>query len=348
MNNETPTVLDPDLLEQLEVLRGTPAFKIMEKHVVAIQRRRDEKVSRRASMTAVQLRRDKTRDLISEIELKHNERCHLHSVLALCGLPYRRPPKDAVDYIREYGRNSLVIQAGYLKNPDTGKMVCQGLPYGPKARLLMIHICTMAIRQNSYEIEVAESMSAFIRDLGFSVTGGEKGSISQFKEQLHRLAAARMQIGLWNGNRTTTINSQPIEAFDIWLPRDPNQKMLWSTRLYLDRKFFRSLKEHALPVDIRAMRAFAHSAKQIDIVLWLAYRIRTVKRPYLITWEILQSQFGSEVSRVRKFKEDFRDNMTVIQEVFPKLPAKLDEKGLRLFPSDVGGLFVAPKKAQPS
>ena len=29
-------------------------------------------------------------------------------------------------------------------------MVRQGTPYGPKARLIMIHICTMAIRQNRF------------------------------------------------------------------------------------------------------------------------------------------------------------------------------------------------------
>jgi hypothetical protein len=345
MNDDPVEIQDEDLLRDLENSRGSPAFGILERHLADIQRKRNEAKARRSAMTPVQRRRDTAREVIASGDLKPRDRYHVHSVLALCGLPYRRPADDATDYIREYGRNSLVVQSGYLKDPVSGKMVRQGLPYGPKARLLMLHICTMAIRQNSADIEIADSMSAFIRDLGFQVTGGEKGTINLFKEQLHRLAAARMQIGLWNGERSTTINSQPIEAFDIWLPRDPEQKMLWSTKIHLDQKFYSSLKEHALPVDIRAIRSFANSAKQIDIILWLGYRLRTVKRSYEIKWSLLHDQFGSSVGRIRRFKEDFREDLKAIMEVFPKLPVKLAETGLLLMPCDVESLFVIPKKA---
>jgi len=49
------------------------------------------------------------------------------------------------------------------------------LPYGPKPRLLMVHFCTMAMRNNSPDIEIEDSMSAFIRALGFEVRGGRRG-----------------------------------------------------------------------------------------------------------------------------------------------------------------------------
>lgn len=337
-------ITDPDLLQQLDEARGTPAFRLIQRRLIAIQQRRNETLIRRNSLSPVKKRRDRTRELITENEFKHNERYHLHSVLALCGLPYRRPPDDMQDYIREYGRNSLVIQAGFLKDPMTGKMTRQGLPYGPKARLMMLHICTMALRQNSPEIELADSMSAFIRELGFHVTGGKKGTINLFKQQLHRLAAARMQIGLWNGQQSRTINSQPIENFDIWLPTDTNQKTLWSTKLCLDQKFYDSLRQHALPVDIRAIRSFANSAKQIDLILWLAYRLRNLERPYEIRWNVLRDQFGSSVSRSRKFKESFNEDLNAIRDVFPSLPVQLTETGLRLMPSSSEALFAGPRK----
>src|SRR4051795_13228250 len=113
-----------------------------------------------------------------------------------------------------------------------------------------------------------------------------------------------MRIRLWEGNRALTVNSQPIEAFDIWLPRDPDQRILWSSTLTLDERFYRSLKDHALPVDIRSLRAFASSARQIDIILWMAYRLRSVRKPYIITWELLKEQFGASVKRDRKFREE--------------------------------------------
>jgi hypothetical protein len=344
---ERTEVVDADLLAELEKVRGGPAFDTYARHLARMQHERNAKAARHREMTPIQRRRDEIRELIAKVSLGDADRYHIHSVIALCGLPYRRPLDEQADYVREYGRNSLVVQPGYLKDPLSGKMVRQGTPYGPKARLIMLHICTMALRQNSYEIEVADSMSAFIRDLGFAVTGGERGTINQFKEQLHRLAAARMQIGLWDGNRSLTVNSQPIEAFDIWLPRDSDQRMLWSSTLILDERFYRTLKEHALPVDIRTLRAFASSARQIDIILWMAYRLRSVKRPYLITWELLKEQFGAGVKRDRKFREEFADDIRLISEVIPNLPAKLSDRGLMLYPSDPERLFVPPKPKLP-
>lgn len=345
--NERPAITDKDLKEQLEQAQGSFTFDVMRRHLEDVQRERDETRARRAGMTAVERRRDEIRERLADEDFKDEDRYHVHSVLALCGLPYRRPPDQAREYLREYGRNSLVVQAGYLKDPHSGRMESQGLPYGPKARLLMLHICTTALRQNNHKIEIADSMSAFIRDLGFAVTGGQRGTIAQFKEQLHRLAASRIQIGLWNGHRSTTINSQPIEAFDIWLPRDPNQPTLWANTLHLDQKFFQSLKEHALPVDIRVLKAFAHSARQIDIILWLAYRLRQVQKPYMITWNVLKEQFGADNTYMRSFKQTFSEDVAAIQEVFPKLPTLLTEKGLRLTPLDPEALFVAPKQTLP-
>jgi replication initiator protein len=347
MNDDPVEIQDEDLLCDLENSRGSPAFGILERHLADIQRKRNEAKARRSAMTPVQRRRDTAREVIASGDLKSRDRYHVHSVLALCGLPYRRPADDATDYVREYGRNSLVVQSGYLKDPISGKMVRQGLPYGPKARLLMLHICTMAIRQNSADIEIADSMSAFIRELGFQVTAGrrERLAFSRNNSTDSPQPACKSACGMGNGPPQSIANPSRLEAFDIWLPRDPDQKTLWSTKIHLDQKFYSSLKEHALPVDIRAIRSFANSAKQIDIILWLGYRLRTVKRSYEIKWSLLHDQFGSSVGRIRRFKEDFREDLKAIMEVFSKLPVKLTETGLLLMPCDVESLFVIPKKA---
>lgn len=334
---------DPDLRKASEGLNPDDYFEGRTlRSLIQEQEERDKKAEHLASLAPVVRRREIVRDNLAAPFLDEN-RHFLHSVLATCGLPYRRPPDDQTDYISEYFRSSLVVQAGYLKDPVTGKMVKQGLPYGPKARLMLLHICTLALKHNSNEIEIAESMSAFIRDLGFEVTGGARGTIAQFKEQLHRLAAAHMQIGLWRGEVTTTLKTQPIEAFDVWLPNNPNQKMLWNSRLVMDVKFFRTLREHALPVDIRGMRAFAHSAKQIDIVLWLFSRLNQLEAPVPISWSTLKDQFGRDIQRDRKFKESFAEDWRAITEVYPKLRSKVTEGGLVLHHGD-GEIMLVPSK----
>ena len=333
--NTAKPIFDADLAARLENLHGE-FREVMYRNLLAIQEKRDAA----KALSPVQRRRIETRELVAGQRAEEADRHHIHSVIALCGLPYRDPGTGVREHLREYGKSSLAIQAGYLKDPLTGKMAPQGLPYGPKARLLLLHICTMAVRQKSAEIEIADSMSAFIRDLGFPVTGGERGTLRQFKEQLNRLAASRMQIGLWNGDAATTINAQPIRSFDIWLPQDAGQRMLWSSTLRLDSEFFESLRQHALPVDIRALRAFSQSARQIDMLLWLGYRLRSVSRRYVITWPTLMEQFGSNVARARKFKEMFADDLAAMKEVFPALPVELGHDGITLRPCDPEQVFA--------
>lgn len=341
-------VRDADLRKSIQKIDPTDQFgRMVLRNAIDEQQRRDQKAAYLATLTPVTRRREVIRDVLSE-PFSDENRYFMHSVLATCGLPYKKPPDGESDYINEYGRSSLVVQAGYLKD-HSGKMVKQGLPYGPKARLLLLHICTLALRQNTNDIEVSDSMSAFIREMGFEVTGGKRGTIAQFKEQLHRLAAARMQIGLWRGDSTTTISTQPIEAFEVWLPTHPDQKMLWNTRLIMDEKFFRTLKQHALPVDMRTMRAFAHSAKQIDMVLWLFSRLNQLEKPIAINWATLKAQFGRDIqSRDRKFRQSFAEDWKAIQDVYPQLRSHLTETGIVLNPGDSDIMLVPSKRTLPS
>jgi hypothetical protein len=335
---------DADLIEQFNQLspfaqrHGFHAYR-------RLQHERNQARQRRAAMTPTQRRRDDLRQL-ADSGLLDTERHYIHSVLALCAMPYRRPPDDQRDYVREFGRSSLVLQAGYLRDPHSGKMVKQGLPYGPKPRLLMVHLCSQAMRTNSAEIAIDDSLSAFIRALGFDVTGGERGTIAAFKEQLHRLAATHMQIGLWTGEQSRTINTQPFESIDLWMPDHPDQRMLWPTTVRFDPRFFASLQRHALPVDVRVLKAFSQSARQMDLVMWLGYRLPSLKEPLKIGWAKLQEQFGKMGGDPYKFRQTFSQDCAAVTEVFGRLPVQLDDTGLLLRPADPRDLLLPAKRTR--
>jgi hypothetical protein len=176
----------------------------------------------------------------------------LHTVLAQCGLPYREP--GTRDYFRENGRASLVVSAGHLFDPVKRRPILQGIPYGAKPRLLMIHLCTEAVRTQSPKIRIAESMSGFMRELGLKVTGGREGTIARFKEQLNRLAASRIQLMMAFDDRAVVMNPAPvIKQFDVWFPEDPRQRMLWPSEVTLSSEFFETLISHAMPLDPLAL-----------------------------------------------------------------------------------------------
>jgi len=255
----------------------------------------------------------------------------LHTILAQCGLPYRNP--NTRDYIRQNGRASLIVSAGHLLDPETRKPVLQGVPYGAKPRLLMIHLCTEAIRSQSATIPIADSMSAFMRSLGLKVTGGKKGTIGTFKEQLNRLAASRMQLIMDYGKTGTTINPAPlIKQFDVWFPTDARQRVLWPSEVTLSSEFYDSLKIHALPMDPRAVRALQHSARALDIYAWLTHRLPRVKETngVKISWAALHAQFGPDVIDNRTFRRQFTKAMKQALAVYPKAKVESEDGGIRL------------------
>ncbi len=353
-------VRDEDLIRTVEQARGTITYKATLTVAQATQAKRDaeraaaqrqldavqEAERQRAGLTRDARRRHIIREVIENEPATPENIQHIHSVLALCGLPYREP-KGVTSFFKEYGRNTLAINAGRLTNPVTGEMEMQGIPYGPKARLMLLHLCTEAVRQRTPKIEVAGSLSGFIRDMGFPVTGGDRGTLRQFKEQLNRLAACSMQIGLWDGTRASTLNVPPFRQMDVWLPInvDPDQGLLWSSTITFHRDFFDNLLQHALPVDMRAARAFAGSARKLDLLFWVGYRLSRLERPLRLTWDNLYKQFGSENGSIRSFRQEFRKDVAHLTEVFPRLRLTLDDGGMQLLPSDLKDLLVPPKAA---
>ncbi len=245
----------------------------------------------------------------------------LHVVLAQCGLPYRDPKLAQPFYEKRNGRISIVLTPGVLLDPVTRRPALQGIPYGAKPRLLMIHLCTMATKTSSPEIDIAASMSAFMRDLGLSVSGGKQGSIARFKEQLNRLAATRMQLLFQDEERASMVNPSPaISRYDVWFPKDPDQRVLWPTTLTLSQEFFASLQAaNAVPLDGRAVIALQHSAMALDVYTWLAHRLRRipVNKPAIISWQALKDQFGPEYSTERKFRQDFKRALDQVLQVYP-------------------------------
>ena len=96
---------------------------------------------------------------------------YLHVILAQCRLPYRELPEATPFYKKRNGRTSIILTPGVLLDPKTRRPALQGIPYGAKPRLLMIHLYTQAKLTRSPVVEIGGSMSAFMADLGLAVTG---------------------------------------------------------------------------------------------------------------------------------------------------------------------------------
>ena len=126
------------------------------------------------------------------------------------------------------GNVHLEVNAGKAMHPDLGRLVALGLPFGPKARMILMHINQQALKQQTPEIEIQESLSKFVRrTLNLEPKGRNMRIV---KDQLGRLSAASITLGVVRDGHATTVNSHIVTAFDIWFPKDDRQRVLLPTK----------------------------------------------------------------------------------------------------------------------
>lgn len=266
-----------------------------------------------------------------------------HSVLCQTFLPYRNPGDDVKVWQQKQGNVSLAVQAGRVFNKE-GVLEDVGLPYGTKARLILAHINSEAIKTQSRVIDVEDSMSAFIKRIGLNLDGR---TIKEVKEQLRRLSSAKLSLGFSDGVRGVQYDLQIINAFDLWFPKNEKQRILWPSRVQLSEDYFQSLMNHAIPLDERALAALSHNAMALDIYSWLAQRLHRIqtKDVHFVSWENLKTQFGQGYERMNDFKKIFRKTLATVRTQYQT--AQIDEvtnKGfnLKLSPPPVSHKDVMP------
>jgi hypothetical protein len=253
-----------------------------------------------------------------------------HSVLCQTCLPFRDPGDDARVWERVNGGVRLKVLAGEAMHPLRGDFVPVGLPFGPKARLVLMHINQQALLSQSPCIEIEDSLTRFVRRMLKLDTGGR--TIRVVKEQLSRLSAASIRLGLVKEGKATTVTSQIVTAFDIWFPKDERQRVLWPSTVQLSLDYWESLKTHAVPLDETAVAALSHSALALDIYAWLAQRLHRVPEGAsgLLVWPVLHSQFGLGYARLNDFRKYFQVALKQVVAVYPKARIDLDRRGMTI------------------
>jgi hypothetical protein len=253
----------------------------------------------------------------------------LHTVQCQCGIPYKNPGDDVREWDRKQGNASLRIEAGSAIDPRTGNFTKLGLPYGEKPRLVLIHLATEAVRTGSPVVDVEESMTAFARSLGLETNGQQLRSL---KDQLARLASSTVRMGVVEEGRAVQVNTQFVAAFDLWFPKQADQRVLWPSSVRLSEEYFQSLGKHAVPLDHRAVGILASSSMALDVYVWLAQRLHRVAagKPQRITWAALNEQFGQGFARVRDFRRRFLQTLHHVQAAYPTAKLSADEVGVTL------------------
>jgi hypothetical protein len=250
----------------------------------------------------------------------------------MTSLPHKRLQDATREWYRENGRYSLMIEPGKIIRSNRPQFF--GIPYGARARMILLYLCTQAVRKNSRRIEIGRSMNAWLGRMGIA-SGGE--SYTAVREQANRISACRMTIA-WRGeNGVEGFKRENIidGMLSVPAPEAERQVSLWEDEVELTESFFQALKAHPVPLWEPALRVISNQSLVIDIYVWLTYRLRTVERPQTVSWIALQAQFGPEYARLRDFRRRFADALQQALAVYPEANVGCDERGVVLRPSSL-------------
>ena len=262
--------------------------------------------------------------------------------MALCSLP-RSNPGNRLRYVRHNGPYTLVMTSGFNNK----------LPYGNLPRLLLAWVTTEAVRTQSRELILGDSLSDFMRELGvYSSSGGKH---IRMRNQMRRLFNAHVQLIYKDERGEARVSSSVADRTEFWWnPRRPEERSLWESKIELGEKFFNEILRHPVPIDMNTLKALKRSSLGLDLYLWAVYRTFSLKRPMRLSWPTLYRQFGVDPSRasdkrtVDNFRTDCLRELKKIKLAWPGLNYSLGKGVLMLSPStpSITSVAASPRLAQ--
>jgi len=289
----------------------------------------------RPARTEVEIRRAAAEVLSAEREVNY-----LARVFAQIGLPYKDPDKDPAEPLKGWGRRNgnltLLIQPGIYLDP-VGQPVSRGFPFGSTPRLLLAWMSTEVVRTKEPELVLGESLTGFMRALELRPTGGKTGTIRRLREQMERLFNATFVVN-WNDTGSSGAVRVPVSSqYQLFWGEDGGGRQQMPSRVELSPQFFREIVEHAVPLDVRALKELRGSPLRLDMYAWLTYRMFGLGRATSIPWESIQGQFGSGYAPTpqgrAKFRKDFEKHLARVLLVYPDADVTLTPTGVLLRPS---------------
>jgi hypothetical protein len=271
------------------------------------------------------------------------------SLWAQISLPYNEPTmkgpdgKPLVDadgnkvapqwWNRRNGAIDMTLRPAIIR--DSNGVQIPRYPYGVIPRYLMTWMTTEAVRTQSPTLSMGKNLGAFMDKLGLISSGGKNGSITRLRDQAKRLFLSNITVQQTNvtGDVVSDAGINWTFARDYQLffsNRDPEGEPLWESTVTLSDQFFESIMGAPIPVDLGALGTLSGSPMKIDIYLWLAARAWRVKKPTLISWELLARQFGNDTGELKKFRQTFKRNFAYAHAVYPAANASITPEGVEL------------------
>lgn len=236
-------------------------------------------------------------------------------LMTLCSLPRTNPGKR-LQYVRQNGPYALVMIAGGRNK----------LPYGNIPRLLLAWMCTEVVRTQSRELSLGRSLYEFMGKLGLTPGGGVTGAHTRLRNQMDRFFHSQVSLIYEDERVKESTSSLVADRVRLWWdPKQPDEPVLWESKIYLGEAFFNEIIRHPVPLDMNTLKALKRSSLGLDLYLWLTYRTFSLKGPLRLSWRQLYVQFGADPAKakdkdtVQNFRKKILRELKNIKTAWPGL-----------------------------
>ena len=267
-------------------------------------------------------------DIAAEVLADDSQRIGIsYTGFCLTALPHKRLPDDQ-PWEKQGHRVTLLVEPGRLKHG--GKTRLYGVPYGARARMILLYLQTQAIRTGSREVALGRSMRDWIERMGLA-TGGE--TARALREQAARISACSLKF-FWEDAGSDGFERGAIVRSGLrFHAEDSAQGALWEDRVVLDETFHAALRDHPVPLLEAAIRQLRDRSMSLDIYVWLAWRLHRLTTPTAISWPALHAQFGAGFKAMRQFKPRFTEALGAALAAYPEARVDLSDKTVTVHPA---------------
>ncbi|AIL66133.1 Plasmid encoded RepA protein (plasmid) [Rickettsiales bacterium Ac37b] len=278
----------------------------------------------------IRLTKDYTHKKSLTVQEEPQDIGYIARALVSASLPHSKP--KGLVYKRQCNNFTLSI----IGNDEAG-----GIPYGSYPRIILSWLSTEVFKNKSREIILGKSLSNFMKNLGISVSGGKWGTLSRFKDQMCRLFASTITCTYHdasNGKFISTKISIADKTRVFWNPENFDNIDVFNSKILLGEEFYNEILSNPVPIDIEAVQILKDSSLALDIYFWLTYRMSYLKKPILLNFETLQSQFGAGYTTSRHHKYEFKRKFILqlekVLEVYNEANVNILDSGILLSPSN--------------
>lgn len=219
-----------------------------------------------------------------------------------------------------------------------------GVPYGSKARLILLYLFSRAVHAQSPIVDVGETMHEWVGTLGNQKFGGM--TYKSFSEQAERLGACRLTVvprdgsylsrKVYNITDEMQIDSELLEEQSAGDGQSVPTYLKNLGRMEFPRlaylPIYEDYKAQSFPIRRSALRQISNNSCAIDVYLELCDTLPRLKGAQLLSWDTIKQSMGTGYRDKSQVRRAYLRTLRLALAVYPQAKVDIVDSGVVLYP----------------